>query len=74
MLEFAGYVAGSDPSPEIAFRMKAVFIAVQILGLVAGLALMAFFPINRKRAEETRRILDQRKADTLDSQKTNDLA
>ena len=61
MLEFAGYVAGTDPSPEIAFRMKAVFIAVQILGLGAGLALMVFFPINRKRAEETRRILDERK-------------
>ena len=61
MLEFAGYVAGTDPSPEIAFRMKAVFIAVQIIGLSVGLALMAYFPINRKRAEETRRILDERK-------------
>ena len=61
MLEFAGYVGGTDPSPEIAFRMKAIFIAVQVVGLAVGLALMAFFPISRKRAEETRRILDERK-------------
>jgi len=61
MLEFAGYVAGADPSPEIAFKMKAIFISVQAIGLAAGLALMAFFPISRKRAEETRRILDERK-------------
>ena len=61
MLEFAGYVGGTDPTPEIAFRMKAVFVVVQVIGLVVGLALMAFFPIGRKRAEETRRILDERK-------------
>ncbi len=39
--------------------MKAIFITVQAIGLAVGLALMAFFPINRKRAEETRRILDE---------------
>lgn len=61
MLEFAGYVAGTDPSPEIAFRMKAVFIAVQAFGLAAGFVLMVCFPIGRQRAEETRRILDERK-------------
>ena len=61
MLEFAGYVGGADPTPETAFRMKAVFVVVQVIGLGAGLTLMAFFPIGRKRAEETRRILDERK-------------
>jgi len=61
MLEFAGYVGGTDPTPEIALKMKTVFIVVQVVGLTAGLALMAFFPIGRKRAEETRRILDDRK-------------
>lgn len=61
MLEFSGYVANMDPDPEVGFRMKIIFVAMQGFGLLVAIALMALFPIGRKRAEETRRILDERK-------------
>ena len=34
---------------------------MQALGIAVALVLMVLFPIGRKRAEETRRILDERK-------------
>jgi len=61
MLEFSGYVTGMDPDPEVGYRMKVVFVAMQAVGLLVAIVLMALFPIGRKRAEETRRILDERK-------------
>lgn len=63
MLEFSGYVSGMDPDPdpEVGYKMKVVFISMQALGLVTAIAAMVLFPIGRKRAEETRRILDERK-------------
>jgi glycoside/pentoside/hexuronide:cation symporter, GPH family len=61
VLKFSGYVAGADVTPEIGYRMKVIFVVMQTLGLFVGLLLMALFPISRKRAEETRRILDERK-------------
>ena len=61
MLEFSGYVAGMDPDPEVGYRMKVIFVAMQAVGLLVAIVLMALFPIGRKRAEETRRILDERK-------------
>jgi len=61
MLDFSGFVPGMDPDPEMGYKMKVIFILMQALGLLVALALMICFPINRKRAEETRRILDERK-------------
>jgi GPH family glycoside/pentoside/hexuronide:cation symporter len=61
MLEFSGYVAGMDPDPEVGYRMKVIFVAMQAVGLLVAIVLMALFPIGRKRAEQTRRILDERK-------------
>lgn len=67
MLEFSGYVADMDPDPEVGFRMKIIFVVMQALGLIVAITLMAFFPIGRKRAEETRRILDERKKATAEA-------
>jgi len=61
MLEFAGYVEGMEPNAEIGYKMKIIFVSMQAVGLLVAILLMALFPIGRKRAEETRRILDERK-------------
>ena len=61
MLDFSGYVADMDPDPEVGYKMKIVFVVMQAAGLMMAIALMVFFPIGRKRAEATRRILDGRK-------------
>jgi len=63
ILKFSGYVEGMEPDPEVGVNMKVIFISVQTIGLLAGLFVMIIFPINRKRAEETRRLLDERKAE-----------
>lgn len=57
MLEFSGYVSGMDPDPEVGYRMKLIFVAMQAVGLLEAIVLMVLFSIGRKRAEETRRIL-----------------
>lgn len=67
MLEFSGYVAGMDPDPEVGDKMKIIFVAMQAVGLLVAIALMACFPITRQRAEETRRILDARKQNHADN-------
>lgn len=61
VLKFSGYIEGEAVSLDIGYRMKVIFVSLQAAGLLVGLLLMALFPINRKRAEETRRILDERK-------------
>ncbi|VGO21979.1 MFS transporter [Pontiella sulfatireligans] len=69
ILKMSGYVEGMDPDPEVGLKMKVIFISVQSLGLLVGLLVMVLFPIGRTRAEETRRILDERKkADTASPQ------
>lgn len=60
-MEFSGYVAGMDPDPEVGYRMKVIFVAMQAVGLLVAIVLMVLFSIGRKRAEETRRILDEPK-------------
>lgn len=67
MLEFSGYVAGMDPDPEVGYKMKIIFVAMQAVGLLIALVLMTCFPITRQRAEETRRILDARKQNHADN-------
>ena len=60
VLKFSGYIEGQDVSPEVGANMKTMFITLQSLGLIAGIALMKAFPIDRAQALETRRILDRR--------------
>jgi hypothetical protein len=56
-----------EPDAEIGYKMKIIFVGMQAAGLVVAILLMALFPIGRKRAEETRRILDERKVATAES-------
>ena len=51
-------------SPDTLFRMKYYFIAVQSVGLLLTIFAFMFYPISRRRAEDVRRILDERKAHT----------
>jgi GPH family glycoside/pentoside/hexuronide:cation symporter len=50
---------GSVPL-EIALKMKTLMIIGQMIALLFAIAILFFYPITRKRAEETRRILDER--------------
>ncbi len=48
--------------PEVAQTLKTMFVSIQSIGLVAGIFVFIFYPISRARSEETRRILNERKA------------
>ena len=48
---------------DVAIKMKALSIAVPAAGLLVGIIIFCFYGITRKRAEETRRILDERHAE-----------
>lgn len=61
VLKLSGYVEGMDVTSEVGYRMKIIFVSLQGAGLAVGLLMMWLFPIGRKRAEETRRILDERR-------------
>jgi len=57
-----GYVNPSAPlTPDLLERMKWLLIGVQFAAVSAAAAILWFFPISRARAEQTRRILDERK-------------
>lgn len=62
MLSLSGYDANVDPSPDVAARLKLLFIILQASGLVLGIVLFFFYPITRERAQRTRRLLDERAA------------
>jgi GPH family glycoside/pentoside/hexuronide:cation symporter len=73
-----GYMAtaaGYDPlqieagglDTEIAVRMKALLIGFQTIGLIIAIALMWFYPISRKRAEETQRLLEAKARESDES-------
>jgi GPH family glycoside/pentoside/hexuronide:cation symporter len=54
--------AAGSVSDAVIFRMKFLFVVVQGVALLASAALIFLYPITRERAEETRRILDNRHA------------
>lgn len=56
--------AAEGVAPEVAQTLKTLFVSIQSVGLVAGILVFVFYPITRAKSEETRRILDQRKADS----------
>jgi len=67
---YLAVLAGYDPSKvdtsgldePTAIKMKVLVVGSQTVGLLIAVALFRFYPITRQRAEETRRILDARKA------------
>jgi len=66
-LKLSGYDATSaekmgSVGSEVIFRLMALYIGVQCLALVVAMGLFALYPITRERSEQTRRILDQRRA------------
>ncbi len=54
--------AAQGVSPEVAATLKNLFVSIQATGLVAGILVFVFYPISRAKSEETRWMLDQRKA------------
>jgi GPH family glycoside/pentoside/hexuronide:cation symporter len=54
--------AAQGVSPEVAQTLKTLFVSIQTIGLIAGILVFVFYPISRAKSEETRRMLDQRKA------------
>jgi GPH family glycoside/pentoside/hexuronide:cation symporter len=66
--EIAAYVAGVEQSftvefneqKRIALLMKKLIVGCQAVGLAAAMVVFAFYPITRKRAENTRHLLDER--------------
>jgi GPH family glycoside/pentoside/hexuronide:cation symporter len=64
LLTFSGFdpnTASAGISVETALMMKNLIIGFQVVALIAAIVVFAFYPISRKRAEETRRILEDRK-------------
>ena len=65
LLNLSGYdpkvaeSVGSVPI-ELALRMKTLMIGGQTVALVYAIIIFLFYPITRKRSEDTRRILDER--------------
>lgn len=55
LVEFAG-------QKHVGLMMKKMIVGFQVVGLLIAIVVFAFYPITRKRAEETRRILDERKS------------
>jgi GPH family glycoside/pentoside/hexuronide:cation symporter len=66
MLAFAGFDAdqanAGEMTTQTALTMKNLIVGAQAIGILCALVIVAFYPINRRRAEETRRILDERHA------------
>ena len=55
----AGYFG--NISPDVLFKLKYYFIGLQALGLIITIIVFMFYPITRAKAEEIRRLLDERK-------------
>jgi GPH family glycoside/pentoside/hexuronide:cation symporter len=64
MLSFSGFnpdqANAGQMSAATALAMKNLIVGAQALGIILAILVVAFYPITRRRAEETRRILDER--------------
>jgi Na+/melibiose symporter-like transporter len=58
-----GFLIEFKEQKRIALLMKKLIIGFQAVGLVLAMVVFVFYPITRNHAEETRRKLDERKAD-----------
>ena len=58
-----GFLSEFDALKAVSLRMKKLIIGFQAVGLALAIGIFAFYPITRKHAEETRRLLDARKTE-----------
>jgi Na+/melibiose symporter-like transporter len=56
-----GFFVEFEEQKRVALLMKKLIIGCQVVGLIAAMAVFAFYPITRQKAEETRRLLEERK-------------
>lgn len=56
-----GFLTDYKEQKRVALLMKKLIIGCQAVGLVMAMVIFVFYPITRARAEETRRLLDERK-------------
>lgn len=65
LLEFTGFsvetVKASGLAPDVALKMKLLVVIVPAIGYLIGFFIFSRYPINRERAAQTRKILDERK-------------
>jgi GPH family glycoside/pentoside/hexuronide:cation symporter len=52
--------ASQGVTSEVASTLKMQFVAIQSVGLLAGILIFIFYPITRAKSEETRRLLDRK--------------
>lgn len=64
-----GFTASFIEQKRVGLLMKKLAVGFQVVGMTLSIVVLAFYPITRKRAEETRRKLDERKA--LESNEEN---
>jgi Na+/melibiose symporter-like transporter len=55
-----GFTVEFNEQKRVALLMKKLIIGCQVAGLIAAMAVFAFYPITRQKAQETRRLLDER--------------
>ena len=61
LLNATGYVPGPTQTPETIWLMRVLYVGVQAGGLLLGATAFFFYPLTHARAEEVRRLIDQRK-------------
>ena len=61
LLNATGYIPGPTQTPETIWLMRIFYVGVQASGLLLGALAFFFYPLTHERAEEVRRLIDQRK-------------
>jgi Na+/melibiose symporter-like transporter len=62
LLSATGYVPSADPSADCKKLMLIYYVFVQSGGLLLAALAFFFYPLTHKRAEEVRRLINERKA------------
>jgi len=62
----AGFLTEFAEQKDVGLLMKKLIIGFQVVGLLIALGIFAFYPITREHAEETRRLLDERKKNEVE--------
>ena len=62
-----GFLAEFSGQKHVGLMMKKMIVGFQVVGLLIAIVVFAFYPITRQRAEETRRLLDERKANEAEN-------